>query len=173
MKLTDWFMLGTAAVSALAAAVWLSDRKGDGMSGDAVRQRVVEIAKSQVGKPLLPEYLALAAPAFVGSNPEWCGIFALWVLKTAGLGAGVVWIVAKGFLFRLPRTTSPKPGDVAYYTKFQHQAVVAAVRGDEVDLINGNGQGGVVSVSTKRLDEAAAYYSIQPWVDAVKEGAPA
>lgn len=171
MKLTDWFLLGTAAVSAVAAAVWLSDRKGAGMSDDAIRKRVVDIAKSQIGKPLSPEYLAQAAPAFVGQKPEWCGIFALWVLKQAGLGAGITWVVAKGFLFHLKRTSSPQPGDIAYYTKFQHQAVVAGVRGDEVDLINGNGAGGVVSVSTKRLDEAAAYYSIQPWLDAVKGGA--
>jgi len=168
MKLSDWVMVSAAAVGAVAAAVWLGAKGGPPQDKSAViRKRVIEIAREQVGKAELERYFAAVAPDFVGQKPEWCGIFALWVLHQAGLGAGVKWIVAKGFLFRLPRTSSPKPGDIAYYTKFNHQALVAAVRGGEVDLINGNGKGGVVSESTKRLEDAAGYYSIQPWIDAV------
>lgn len=168
MKPWDWIAAASASVLAGLAVVWVT--RG-GSSPENIRKRVVAIAKSQIGKKLQPEYLALAAPDFVGMKPEWCGIFALWVLKTAGLGAGVTWVVAKGFLWHLKRTSNPQPGDIAYFTKFQHQAVVAAVRGSQVDLINGNGQGGVVSPSTKDITDAAAYYSIQPWIDALKGGA--
>lgn len=158
-----------SAVAALGTMLWLS-RAAGGSGGGSSRERVVEIARSQLGKADLSRYFASVAPEYVGSRPEWCGIFALWVLHEAGLAAGVKWIVAKGFLFRLPQTTEPKPGDIAYFTSNQHQAVVAAVRPGEVDLINGNGSGGVVTESTAPIERAAAYYSIQPWIDAAESG---
>jgi hypothetical protein len=170
VKLSETFLWISTAIGAIASVVWLADRisekKGPAKGADSIRQRIVNIARTQLGKADLETYLASAAPDFVGQKPEWCGIFALWVLKQAGLGAGVTWIVAKGFIFRLPRTQNPEPGDIAYFNKFQHQAIVAAVRGNEIDLINGNGKGGVVTESTTTREQAEAFYSIQPWIAA-------
>lgn len=129
------------------------------------RARVVAIAKSQVGQPLRDEYLADAAPQFAGSHPSWCGIFALWTLHQAGLGVGVQWIVGKGFLFRLSQTADPQPGDLAYFDRAQHHAIVARVHDGQVELINGNGSGAVVSLSTAPRAKARAYYSIQKWIN--------
>jgi hypothetical protein len=171
VKLIDWALAAAATTVGIALAVWIGDRKSAAGDADSIRKCVVETAKAQLGKAELERYFAAVAPDFVGQRPEWCGIFALWVLNQCGLAPGVKWIVAKGFMFRLPRTTDPKPGDMAYFTKFNHQAVVVGVRGDEIDLINGNGAGGVVSASTKQRGDAAAYYSIQPWVDAKKASA--
>lgn len=137
------------------------------MNNDNKRAQVVELARAELGKRDLARYFASAAPAFLGSNPapEWCGIFGLYVLRTVGL-TDWQWRIGLGFLYRLPVTTSPKPGDMAYFDKNQHHAIVAGVRGDEVDLINGNGMGGVVTASTAPLSKAKAYYSIQPLLDA-------
>lgn len=172
MKLGDFIAATAASLAALGIVVWAGAWKAGKMvaeSDDAIRQRIVDIARAQLGKAELNRYFSAVAPEYVGSKPEWCGIFALWVLNQAGLAPGVKWVVAKGFLFRLPQTTSPKPGDIAYYTSNQHQAIVVGVRGDTVDLINGNGMGGVVTASSPPLSKAAAYFSIQPWIDAAKQ----
>jgi hypothetical protein len=166
MRFSDIVMFASAAISGVAAIVWLSDR-GVKVTPD-IRKRIVEIARSELGQKDVARYVATAAPAFAGQKPEWCGIFALWVLKQAGLATGITWIVAKGFLFRLPQTKVPKPGDIAYFEKYQHQAIIAEVRGDSLVLINGNGKGGVVTENVRPISDARAIYSIQPWVDAAE-----
>lgn len=168
-SLFDWAGITSALVAIGGAAWWLVGKSGGknaACSSDAVRARVVEIARSQVGQPLRPEYLADAAPDFVGQRPEWCGIFALWCLHQAGLGRDVDWKVGLGFLFKLKQTSNPLPGDIAYYDSLQHQALVARVEGETLENINGNGAGGVVSISHPDISKAKAYYSIQSWVDA-------
>lgn len=184
MKGAPALFIGAAAVGALLGAVggiWrllagsgaVQGAAPGSCSDAALRARVVAVARSQVGKGLQDAYLADAAPDFVGERPEWCGIFALWCLHQAGLGRDVTWVVAKGFLFRLPRTSTPEPGDIAYYLKWQHQAVVLDVEGDSVSVANGNGTGGVVSLGTRPLADAEAYYSVRPWLAAaVAKGCP-
>lgn len=159
-------------VAAVGAALWLRRASATtGCSETALRTRVVAVARAESGKAELAKYFADAAPMYVNAAdpPNWCGIFALWCLHQAGLLRGKQWKVALGFLETspaLPRTTNPKPGDIAYYTKFQHEAVVLAVDGDMVDLANGNGSGGVVSIGRRSLSDAAAYYSIAGAIDA-------
>lgn len=151
----------TACV-ALAAALGLRTVKRD---ANDYRADVVRAALSQLGQSNLSLYFEGAAPQFLGSRPSWCGIFALWALREAGL-TNWVWETGRGFLYRLPRTSEPQAGDIAYYTTNQHQAVVLRNRGDTVDVINGNGLGGVVTLSSPAKSKAAAYYSIQPLIDA-------
>lgn len=169
-----------------AAGVWLVRRDsvmfGGGTapaaspcSEEALRRRVVEIARGELGSRDVQKYIALAAPQFAGQKPEWCGIFALWALKTAGLAPGKMWKTGLGFLETsppLPKTTNPQPGDIAYYTKYQHQAIVARNLGDgRTENVNGNGQGGVVTLSTPLISDAAAFYSIRGLVrEAVERG---
>jgi len=138
-------------------------------SADAYRARVVALAKSEVGKADVDRYAASACPGCVGSRFEWCGVFALWALRTAGL-TDWQWRIGSGFLTRLPTTSNPKPGDMAYFDSYQHHAIVAGVRGETVDLINGNGQGGVVTESSAPKGKAAAYYSIEQLIAAKLNG---
>lgn len=176
-------MLGSGLTLLGTVAAWLAKGKLGGAasscSPEAFRARAVAAALSEVGKANLDKYFADAAPQFVGAKPEWCGIFDLWALHQAGLGKGVQWRTALGFLEvnhtpgpgKLTRTTNPQPGDIAYVAvPYRHHAMVREVRGTEVDLINGNGAGGVVSLSTSSFDKITTFYSIQRWVDvAVKE----
>ncbi len=68
-----------------------------------------------------------------------------------------------GFIgpLRLPITSNPQPGDIAYFTNNQHEAIVEKVNGNTVKLINGNGQGGKVSLSSVDRSKVAAFYSIE------------
>jgi hypothetical protein len=104
---------------------------------------------------------------------HWCGGFALYCLHQAGLALGVPWLDGLGFCEpqRLPRVKVPQPGDVAWFLKNQHYAIVEAVRGNVVDTIDGN-QGitparpSIKLHSGRPLSSVAVFYSIQPFLDA-------
>ncbi|UCC72334.1 MAG: CHAP domain-containing protein [Gemmatimonadota bacterium] len=139
------------------------------------RRAVVRAAAGEMGQgdpDRITEYIVDA----VGHDPRgprghlhWCGIFALWALHRAGLGTSIRWKIGRGFLGHLPSTRDPQPGDIAYFTKNQHHAVVERVNGDGTfDAINGNGTGGVVTRSTGvALSKAKSFESIQPLIDEV------
>ncbi|MDO7847523.1 peptidoglycan-binding domain-containing protein [Hymenobacter sp. M29] len=81
--------------------------------------------------------------------PHWCGIFALWAHRAAGLNVGT-WIISKGIgsnpAFRSIPAAQVKKGDVGYYnldpaTKqpFRHHFLVREVYPDgTMDTIEGN-----------------------------------
>ncbi len=98
--------------------------------------------------------------------PEWCGAFALWCLHQAGLGLLLRWLFGPphfGFLWNLPVTKSPKPGDIAYLDKpFEHHAIVVEVVGDTVHTIDGN-QGPHAPIMTHEapLSHWTAFFSIE------------
>lgn len=163
-----WWQKVLAALGVVGAGALVLKRDSvlgsGGCSEDAFRKRVVDAARSEIGQKNLDKYFADAAPQFVGEHPEWCGIFALWSLHQAGLAKNKMWKTGLGFLETsppLPKTTTPKPGDIAYFTKYSHQAVIAKVNADgTLEDINGNGEGGVVSVSHPKISDAYAIYSI-------------
>ncbi len=139
-----------------------------------LRQLVVEAARSQIGEQDPDQYWAVVQPQLMG-NPKgisWCGGFALWALKQAGLAADLVWHIGRGFaeVYRLPKVKVPEPGDIAYYDQpFQHHAVVDRVEGDTVFTIDGNQSPGESVLPRERnLKAATAYYSIQPLLDKVE-----
>jgi len=109
----------------------------------------------------------------IGQVPKkayaWCGIFALYCLRKTGL-CNWSWAIApdkSGFLFRLPRTTDPQPGDVAYFDQpYQHHALVQSVDGDTLYLIQGNyGTPGHVAESTCSIKlKKPAFFSIDKLV---------
>lgn len=122
----------------------------------------------------------------------WCGGFALWCLREAGLAADVDWIDSLGFLskhcklLRLDLGELPQPGDIAFFQAQQHHAVVSEVRPvfqtvpdgtaaaappldlseSEWDSIDGN-QPAIELRNHRPLFAAKAFYSIQPLLDAV------
>lgn len=120
-----------------------------------------------------PTYSAAQADAFL--KKQWCGAFALSVLRKCGLTSWH-WIMSKGFLYcddsgkscaaRLPIVRIPAPGDIAYFNKpSQHYALVVSVSTDQrrVKLIAGNTP---IVAESECLRTAAVYYSIQPLIDA-------
>ena len=149
-------------------------------TGEAIdaRTRVVERARREVGDQNPDRYYTLVAHEFEGHahDKAWCGVFALWCYVSEGL-CSWVWSVevhAPGFAWRLPRTTEPKPGDLAVFEKnprtgatLWHHAIVERVEGDEVHTIDGNAlpfprEG--VAHATHPIDENVRFYSVEPLI---------
>lgn len=142
-----------------------------------LRTRIVTIAKSQEGKSDPDVYWREVLPQ--GDSPpypkSWCGAGYMWCLHQAHTGLKVLnW--KRGFgitsAFQVaklpfPTTRDPKPGDMAYFTKNQHHAVVEEVAGGMVRLINFNGSGGEVTRTQASYTQATCYYSIGPALAAV------
>jgi hypothetical protein len=155
-----WVLLPVAALAWL-----LNPIKG-------TREDVVRIARSQLGKTDPAAYLSAAPIYTAADHKQWCGIWALWVLRQAGLTTWT-WKDGLGFLYRLPLLpvgAVPEPGDVAYVDEpNQHEAIVELVVGQLATVIQGNGYGGAVTRSTFPLSRAR-FYTIRPLLAA--EGAP-
>jgi hypothetical protein len=143
------------------------------------RQAVVNIALSQVGEQDPDKYWAEVCPALKGnpSTISWCGGFALWCLREAGLvnwnwiqGLGFTEVVHNGY--RLPKVKRPEPGDIAVYQENWHHAIVERVSADGlyVWVINGNGMRSpkegvtLTPAGGRKTSEAFAYYSLRDLV---------
>jgi len=102
---------------------------------------------------------------------HWCGAFALVCLHDAQLALDVHWRDGLGFCepHHLPHTKTPQPGDIAWFLKNQHYAVVEAVRGNVFDSIDGN-QGATMQHPSikphvgRELSSVAVFYSIEPFL---------
>ncbi len=133
------------------------------------RQAAVMAALGEVGNGDPKKYWEDVAPGDNPAGADWCGAFALWALHRAGLALDRRWVFGRGFILvgphPLPQTTNPEPGDIAYFNKNQHQAIVEFVSPTAVQLINGNGAGGKVSVSTVPRSNVTAFFSIKPLLD--------
>lgn len=117
------------------------------------------------------DYWSVAAPSVRLSPAElkatdWCGGFYLWALKVTGLAPDIDWrfdgtgLRAGGGNF--PPTRDPKPGDLAYFHRNQHHALVESVDGDDIHIINGNGGGKGITRSTVSRSQVAGFFSIEP-----------
>ncbi len=134
------------------------------------RDEVVSIARACVGPQDPDRFWRVVRPALMGQPTKisWCGGFALWALRVAGL-CDWDWVIWKGgnspsgFLYRLPITIEPEPGDMAYYRHLSHHAIVAKVNGDNIETIDGNQKPGEsVQVRQKTRAQVTAFYSIAP-----------
>ena len=127
-----------------------------------MRSKVIEIASAEMGASKWDKYTDGRTADHPGSRVSWCGIFALWCLHQAGLAPGIKWIYGKGFASKLPRTSDPKPGDIAYIDKpFQHHALVESVVGNIIYTIDGNHNDKVAKCERTR-DKFTAFFSIEP-----------
>lgn len=147
---------------AIAAAVFATAASIGLLGYRRPRQRVVAAALGELGKSDPAPYWR--SSGVLGPPPsEWCGAFSLWALHRAGLARDTMWKIGSGYLSQLPRTTVPKPGDIAYLDKpNQHHAVVVGVRGDLIDVVNGNGVGRRVTRSTITLGRpGVVFFSIE------------
>jgi hypothetical protein len=129
------------------------------------RRQLIGWARSQIGASNGGVYWlsALEPGTPVTDYPkDWCGGFLLAGLHSVGLGKTLFWKIGDGFLIpNLDQTLSPKPGDIAYFDKNEHQALVTAVDSNGmVSLINGNGANGQVTTSTVPISTVKAFFSI-------------
>lgn len=137
-------------------------------AGMSKGEAIVAIARSKLGKvkakqaagsdggkqlrhghDLLLEIFQLAAPGvwsddvvkYIGPGlPSWCGIFATYCIKMAGINIGN-WQMGKGVSAygTLKTTDSPQPGDIGYIDQpNQHHCIVSKVDGDTIESIDGN-----------------------------------
>lgn len=136
------------------------------------RERVIEIAQYEIdnhdGDPS-KYWDGVGVPR---PYPRcWCGAFALWCLRQASL-TDWPWTVKLGFAYRLIRTKNPKPGDVAYFKRKQHHALVKTVDGPKLWTLDGNQDPDLfvnrMAVRERKVSDAAAYYSIQSLIDATE-----
>lgn len=118
------------------------------------------------------EYWADVLP--LGTPPqdyphEWCGALCLFSIHRAGLGLKVFW--KRGFAARVlrqrPLGELPEPGDVAYFTRYQHHAIVEKVDSEAAtfDTIDGNQSPGIQRRWARKLSSAAAFYSLAPLLE--------
>jgi len=89
--------------------------------------------------------------------PDWCGIFAVWAMKSAGLPIGN-WVFRRGIgaVPGMASTTSPQRGDVGFlnhgeFKGHQHMDIIAEVNDDgTISTIDGNSTAGRVTGPTPR-----------------------
>ena len=150
---------------------------------DAKRARVVEIARAEIGdqrkgSPQVREYWAAVCPQYsrgqitdLAESLEWCGVFALWCLHQSGVTT-VPWELGRGFVYHLPRSHAPEPGDVLVGgAPLWHHGIVESLtmRGARPWLASIEGN----TPNVRRRDRPApagfTYYSITPWLRAILE----
>lgn len=113
------------------------------------------------------EYWRVAAGKELTSSQveqlDWCGGFYVWALKMGGLASDLFWnLNGSGFQSaNLPQTNDPHPGDLAYFNKNQHHAMVESIDGDTVNLINGNGGGKGITRTSVDKSTVAGFFSIE------------
>lgn len=152
-----------------ATVAWFRDHgyiKPPALPDDA-RARVVSLAQGEIGIQDPDKYWHLVCPALMGHAHDvaWCGGFALWCLRTAGL-VDWSWKIGSGFLEvkGLPRVSLPEPGDIGYLAKNAHHFVVVDCHDGVVDSVDGNHipaprEG--VGVATRPIRDVTAFYSIR------------
>lgn len=106
----------------------------------------------------------------------WCGAFALWCLKEAGLASDIYWRDVLGFLMVRPHVLeivhAPDTGDIAYFNHNQHHAVVCHATNGIVRLVNGNGEKGKVTISDTPLENVSYFFSIGRLLPITPDGEP-
>lgn len=143
------------------------------------RARVIEIAKAEIGpqgkgslkvegywRATLPPSWTDAQVHLYAKTREWCGGFALWCLKQAGLARDIFWQDGLGFLGKLPRTTTPSRGDIGYkQSPFQHHLLFDYEHDGWIMSVDGNQPD--VREQRRRRD-GLTFYSIEPLIRAVE-----
>jgi len=100
---------------------------------------------------------------------EWCGALCLFCIHRAELGLTVYW--RGGFAARVLRQLGagelPQPGDVAYFLRYQHHAIVESVDAGAGTFtsIDGNQGPGILRHAGRPLAAAAAFYSLEPLLE--------
>lgn len=109
------------------------------------------------------------------ATKEWCGGFALWCLRRAGIAQGIHWQDGLGFLgpAHLKQTQAPQRGDIVIKPKpFWHHAIYdfESPQDDLVHVIAGN----TPTVDRQRIHKPlVVFYSIEPLLRGASDTDPA
>jgi len=163
-------LVGISLVAVIAAACTAIFSKSP---DEKYRSKLVKIAlKEPATSPRVQNYWkdVLSSSDYAQNAPitkDWCGVFILWALHQAGLAKKVLWKIGEGFISteHLAKTDSPKVGDIAFFSHNQHQALIKAINGNQIELLNGNGTNGWISPSTVDRNSVTAFYSIDPFIE--------
>jgi hypothetical protein len=164
--------LASGLISAVVIAVVYGGKKSGLMekilptmtSAAMKRANVVKIVAEERANPDPTKYWAEVLQSTGSHPPHWCGALVLYALRKAGL-TNALWKIGSGFLYeqKLPQTKQPQPGDVAYFSKFQHHALVAEVLPDnQIVTYDGNDVGGSIGRHVRNLRDVTAFFSIDP-----------
>lgn len=139
-----------------------------------IRRQLCAIARSQETQDDPRKYWAdvgCDAEQMVKAGRHWCGAFYLWCLHQAGLLLHQGWIIGSGLsneAYGLKLTTEPKPGDLAYFRRNQHYAMVVDTSPGMVQLVNGNSRNESnrtgptkVIINERPRASVTAFYSIK------------
>jgi hypothetical protein len=158
---------------------------------DHVRQEIVRIAGAEIGpqgkgspqviaywRDVLPPTWSDAQVKLYAKSKEWCGGFALWCIRRAGLAQSMRWIDGMGFvgparLRKLGLNETPQPGDVAITpVPFWHHAIIESC--DDVTLVTVDGNQPDVRRKTRPRPPATkiSYYSIDRFIQAEEITSP-
>jgi hypothetical protein len=137
------------------------------------RNKIISIIEDERAKPDVAKYWRTILK---NPNPpypkHWCGALALFGIKKAGLAKDVNWEIGKGFLLpnKLKRITAAEleVGDIAYFNKNQHHAVVKSVNDDgTITTLDGNDVGGSIGEHIRNPAKVTAFYSIDKFLEEV------
>lgn len=163
-KRSSWYAAFLSRVAPILAAL----RPRPRVTPEAKREQFLEAARAELGNDDPERYFHWAVLKKVTGHLDWCGIFILAILKQQELAPADWWWAfgenkQYGFLFRLPRTTTPRPGDLYYIdAPKRHHGIVEEVFEDAIATIDGNSWGGAVARNRRTLVEVSAFYSIEP-----------
>lgn len=94
------------------------------------------------------------------SGVSWCGIFATWVARTAGVQTK--WRNGQGpSNMKLNFGRNCRPGDIAVMAKDVHHFIVASPLADEIITINGNSDYQSILVKPRPLSSVVYFYSVE------------
>lgn len=129
------------------------------------RERLLRLARAELGKSDGYPYWEVALGHPRATPSDWCGAFVLWAIKKA-FGVPWLWEDQKGFLYRLPRTLHPKPGDLGYADNgYNHQGIIESVNTDgTITSIDGNSWFGQVRRNVRPASFWTAFYDIEPLI---------
>jgi Domain of unknown function (DUF4157)/Glycosyl hydrolase family 46 len=94
--------------------------------------------------------------------PHWCGIFALWALRSAGTGVGK-WIPESSIanvsgIYPVSHELVKK-GDIGILQEHVHHFIVADVSGDTITLVEGNGGNQSEVIGPRQAKSAKSNYA--------------
>ncbi len=95
---------------------------------------------------------------------HWCGAFTLFSLKESGLAPDAYWLDGVGYCFPqgLKIVTAPQPGDIAWFQRNSHYALVHSVYHESGTFVSIDGNQGLTlsspSIKIRRRPIKSAYY---------------
>lgn len=151
-------------ISLLAITMLIKKGSVGSRPSAALREAFVRRIEGEIESPDPEKYWADILDDDEPHPGAWCGALILWAARAEGL-SDAMWQRGKGIAsplkLRAISSSAVKPGDIAYFTKYQHVATVAKVLGGgRFEILNGNAEGGAITRTETNTVKVAAFFSI-------------